>query len=148
MEETPIQNDTMASYDPQVCFEEDGEATVSWYGNVGSDVMNLFSNRYVPGTGWEGSDNLTPGSNSSYSPRFAVGANRTMLMVFIQHVDGYPTVRSMNRSMDGSWGMPTTIQSGSSASQLARLAVDAEGRGMAVWAQSVDERGEHLLQWI
>jgi hypothetical protein len=125
---------------PLVSISNDGEAVSVW---VQSDLgaYKVWANRYTPSDGWEGdlligtTDGNAADLTKTSQPYVVVDANGVATAAWADYGD--PLVRglvSRQYTAPDGWGDPGTIYDGASTAGDARLAVDASGNVMAVFA--------------
>ncbi|MDH3366031.1 MAG: hypothetical protein OEM29_08550 [Thermoplasmata archaeon] len=132
-----------ASY-PQVAVDGSGNATAVWVQNDGIR-NNIWSNRYVVGTGWEIATLVeTNNSGSAASPQIAVDTSGNATAVWVQN-DGIRNSIWSNRYVVGTgWGIATLIETNNSGGATSsQVAVDDSGNAIAVWRQ-YDNTGSNI----
>jgi len=145
--------------DPQVGVDGGGNAIAVWVqpdgiydyssGNPVPIRYNIWSNRYVPGSGWTGAalietldgDAFTP--RSAGEPQIAVANNGRAIAVWNQGnaFNSGADVWANTYSPGGGWAVAGILSDGSSSAGGAVAAIDAAGNTMAVWSQVV---GTHI----
>ena len=137
---------------PQVALDASGNAIVVWQQSIASlfPRNDIWSNRYVVGTGWSGAALLeTADAGGADSPQIAVAANGQAIAAWSQrnaNNSGADTVARSYHPATG-WGATTTLATGTDAIIIvggfsvvgnpgpAKVAMDAAGNSMAVWPQ-------------
>ncbi len=137
---------------PQIAVAPSGNAVVVWSQSDGTR-SNIWSNRYVAGSGW-GSAELIESNDigSAASPQIAIDASGGGLTVWRQY-NGLRLDVWSNRYVAGSgWGTPQLVETdnaGSAATTSPQIVVDGSGNGIAVWAQSDGTRDNiHANRWV
>jgi len=124
------------AYRPEVTVDGSGNAIAVWYQHDGTR-NNMWSNRYVIGTGW-GTATLieTDNSGSAYEPKVAVDGSGNAIAVWKQN-DGTRDNIWSNRYVVGTgWGTATLIETDNTGNAWTpEVAVDGSGNGTAVWLQ-------------
>ena len=144
--------------DAQVGMDASGNAIAVWAqsdgvfdfssGNPVAIRYNIWSNRYVPGTGWTGAtlvetldgDNIAPRNASA--PQIAVSTNGQAIAAWTQ-ANAFFTGADVwvNRYTPGAgWGTAAMLSNGLSSAGGAMVAIDATGNTMSVWYQVVGTR--------
>jgi hypothetical protein len=119
---------------PQVAIDPNGNAVVVWQQYDGAR-FNIWYNRYVAGTGWEGPGLLESDSGQASAPRVAIDASGRALAVW-QQFDGANTNILASRYVPGTgWGAPELLESRTGETFHARIAMNADGSALAVWLQ-------------
>jgi hypothetical protein len=99
---------------------------------------SIWANRYVVGTGW-GTPTLieTDNTRDAYYPKIALDTSGNAIAVW-SHSDGTRLNIWANRYVVGTgWGTATLIATDNAGPALyPRVAMDANGNGIAVWLQS------------
>ncbi|MBI5138018.1 MAG: Ig-like domain-containing protein [Nitrospirae bacterium] len=136
-------DNTGSAKEAQVGFDGNGNAFVVWHQSDGS-VNHIQANRYDGvAAAWGTATALEADPRGAGFPRVAVDANGNALAVWAQSdgtVDNVAAARYDGRA--GTWGAAGTLEAGSGAIDSARVAMDAQGRALAVWAQWGGSRNE------
>ncbi len=149
---TVIESGAFVATDPQVAVDAGGNAIVVWAqsdGLFGSSIIdplryNIWSNRYVPGTGWTGETLIetldgpsTPRSASQ--PRIAMAANGQAIAIWTQGSASHSgaDVWANSFTPGSGWAVASLLSVGTSNAGAAKVAMDAAGNSMAVWSQLV-----------
>ena len=121
---------------PQVAFDSNGNAVSVWEQHDGTR-QNIWANHYTTGIGW-GTAVLIETDNvgNAFQPDVAVDASGNAVAVWNQ-LDDTSASAMANRYVAGSgWGTAAAIENDSGHADAPRVAVDANGNVVAVWAQS------------
>ncbi len=122
---------------PQVAVDPNGNAVAVWWQDDGTR-WNIWSNRYVAGTGWGTAELIeTENLGNAASPQVAVDSSGNAVAVWAQD-DGTRWNIWSNRYVEatGLWGTAEMIETdnlGDAASP--QVAVDSSGNAVAVWWQ-------------
>jgi len=131
-------DDTGDARRPQVAVDGSGNAVAVWEQYYDSTPYNIWSNRYVPGTGW-GTPQLieTDNARDAWYPQVAVDGSGNAVAVWAQF-DGMRDSIWSNRYVPGlGWGSAQLIETNDAGDALApEVAVDESGNAVAVWWQS------------
>ncbi|MBF8258450.1 MAG: repeat-containing protein [Actinobacteria bacterium] len=120
---------------PQVAMGNSGNATAVWVQSDGT-ADSIWSNRYVPGTGWGTATAVEAGAGKASSPQVAMNGGDNAVAVWIQF-DGTADSIWSNRYVPGTgWGMPTLLETGPGNASSPQVAMDGSGNVIAVWVQS------------
>ncbi len=132
-----IETDNAGSAEsPQVAVDGSGNAVAVWHQSDGSRY-NIWSNRYVAGTGWGTAQLIeTDNAGGAYSPQVAVDANGNAVSVWYQS-DGSRNNIWANHYLPGfGWGTAQLIETDNAGSaDSPQVAVDGSGNAVAVWRQ-------------
>jgi hypothetical protein len=144
--------------DAQVGMDANGNAIVIWSQSNGvfdfssgtpvAIQFDIWSNRYVPGTGWTGAT-LVQLLGGSSQIQLAVATNGQAVATWSQRNATNSGVDSIARSYHPAtgWGATTTLATGTDAIIIvggfgvnsnpgpAKVAMDASGNSMAIWTQ-------------
>lgn len=117
---------------PQVATDGAGNAIALW-AQASGGWPSLWTSRFVPGRGWSAAEPIEP-VNVLQQPdghHLAVDTAGNALAVWIRAGDVWA-----NRYTTGAgWGTPQQLESGAGPAASARVAIDADGFGMAIWVQ-------------
>ena len=130
---------------PRLAMDAAGNTIVVWQQNDGTRY-NIRSNRYIPGTGWGTATTIeTDNAGDATVPWVAVDSAGNALVVW-QQSDGTRTNIWANRyATTTGWSTAKRIETDDAGDALdPNVAVDATGRGLAVWEQS---DGTHSKIW-
>ncbi len=130
-------DNTGDAYNPQVAFDQDGNAIAVWYQSDGRR-FNILANRYVAGTGW-GSAELIEIDNagSAFNPQIVIDRNGNAMAVWYQS-EGTRNNIWANRYVAGTgWGTAGLIETNNAGSASSpQIAFDPNGNAIAVWYRS------------
>ena len=126
---------------PHVAADPNGNVVAVWEQSDGTN-SSIYSNRYVPGTGWgEAQPIETYNAGGAWIPQVAMDTNGNAMTVWAQSNDGSVTLTSIwaNRYVAGTgWGAAILIGTNDTQSEATpQVAVDGSGNATAVWAQLV-----------
>ena len=133
----PIETDTLGfSFRPQVATDHLGNAIAVWdrYDGFGK---NVWSNRYVVGTGWEFAALIETGvSGESKYPQVAVDDSGNAVAVWIQAGATCTNVWSSRYTHGTGWDSGALIETDDSGNAVnPQVAVHGSGNAVAVWSQ-------------
>ena len=120
---------------PQVAVDVSGNAVAVWHQYDGT-TYNIWSNRYVAGTGWGMAELIeTDNAGHAYYPQVAADASGNAVAVWEQH-DGTRNNIWSNRYVAGTgWGTAELIETNEDSAEHPQVAVDPSGNAVAVWYQ-------------
>jgi len=95
----------------------------------------IWSNRYIPGQGWIGADEIT-GSALGFNPQLVIDRDDNMLLVWRQDVNAGNILSSRFDALDESWSMAELLEEGEQPASSPRLTIDESGNAMAIWQQN------------
>ena len=119
---------------PKVAFDGDGNALVVWFQYDGSHYY-VWSNRYTPGVGWAGAENLQSNlAQSGYYPELSMTADGNAVAFWQQIDPGLGSTMWSNRYTAGvGWGVAEQVSNSSGFAYSHDVATDAAGNAIAVW---------------
>ncbi len=119
---------------PQIAVDALGNAVAVWDQWDGMR-SNIWSNRYVAGSGWGTAQLIETDEGSASAPKIAVDAPGNAVVVWHQS-DGPQHSILSNRYVAGSgWGTAELIEADEGRAYSPKIAVDALGNAVAVWHQ-------------
>jgi Bacterial Ig-like domain len=133
-----IEHDPGNASVPQIAFDASGNALAVWRQTDGTRY-NIWSNRYVAGTGWGATATLieTDNAGDAAIPQIAVEAGGNAMAVWREN-DGTRYNIWANHFVAGmGWGAATLIETDNVGdANYPQIAVDSNGNAMAVWGQT------------
>jgi hypothetical protein len=137
--EENISDVTTHAVDVDVAVNASGSAVAVWLQYDSSFNPNVYANRYVPGSGWGTAAPVeTFTDQAAISPRCAIDSTGNAFALMGRIMSASPGRLRANRAPVGSaWGADVGIDgvSYSGAPMSWRIAVDDNGRAMALWVQ-------------
>jgi hypothetical protein len=133
---TPVPLEGLSGFflDPHIAMNSSGNAVVVWYE---SGQPNIYANQYVSGS-WLGASVISdPSDGFGGHAIVAMDDNNTAIAVWEQEglTSGIYSIWA-NRLSGGNWGTAEKIETDDTGDALRpRIAMDANGNGMAVWDQ-------------
>jgi hypothetical protein len=135
---TPIQVQTSTedSNAPTIVIDASGNALVVW--DASPDGVNhyIYATRYTVGSGWGAEVQISGPTVSSGTTDIAGDANGDALTTWVQIDGARPNIWGAHYTVAGGWSPASLISNGAGNSKVARLAMDADGNVLSVWAQS------------
>ncbi len=125
-----------SAYDPQVAVDGSGNGIAVWSQHDGIRV-NLWTNRYVVGTGWGIAELLeTDNAGNAANLKVAVDGSGNAIAVW-QQFDGLLDSIYSNRYVFGTgWGTAELLETGDAGdAAYPQVAIDGSGNAMTVWQQ-------------
>jgi hypothetical protein len=123
---------------PQIAIDHAGNAVAIWHQTDGARY-NVWANRFVVGTGWEGGA-FVENDNTGDAQYAEVGmdANGNAIAVWQQFDGTRFNIMSNVLPSGGSWGTAEPIENDINPSTLPQIAVNAAGEALAVWMHEQD----------
>ncbi|QCF27486.1 Ig-like domain-containing protein [Hydrocarboniclastica marina] len=130
-----IETGNGAANDPQIAFDNDGNALAVWVQNDGT-YDNVHFNRYVAGTGWQTDEPIEAGNagNASF-PQIAIDDAGNALAVWHKR-DGVQSDIVASLYVAGGWQGAEPIETGNGGAISPQVAFDSKGNALAVWQQN------------
>lgn len=122
---------------PKIAIAPNGTGTAVWRQSDGSTI-NVLSNRFIPGTGWNTSTPAIDTENQdTFTPEVAVDPQGNALAVWRQSKNGQIHIFSSRYNNNTSlWETPEPIESGNASNAgFPQIDFDPNGNAIAVWAQ-------------
>jgi hypothetical protein len=123
---------------PQIVIDTNGYAMAVWYQSDGTR-NNIWANRYTPGTGTWGTEELieTGNAGDAYQPQITIDANGNALAVWSQGDGTRTNIWANHYTADSGWGSAVLIETDNGgAANYPQIAFDTSGNAVAVWHQS------------
>jgi hypothetical protein len=122
---------------PQVAVDDSGKFVAVWHQSDGIQYTNIWSNRYVAGTGWETAKLVETHEGDALNPQVAVDGVGNAVVVW-QQSDGTRYNIWSNRYVVGTgWSATELVETDNSRNaSTPQIAVDVSGNAVAVWHQS------------
>jgi hypothetical protein len=118
---------------PQVTVDPNGNAVAVWKQDDGT--YNIWSNRYVAGTGWGTAELIEMDASYAEDPQVAVDTSGNAVAVWWQN-DGTRDNIWSNRYVAGTgWGTAELIETNAGGARWPQVAVDTSGNTVVVWQQ-------------
>jgi hypothetical protein len=130
---TPIaleSDETSGASEPAVTMNEHGQAMVVW-----TQASNILSNHFdAAASEWDGPLAVESTNTSANQPHVAIDPAGNAVAIWTQIQDANRNIFSSRSNAAGVWGATQSVESteGTGVSEP-RIALDAQGNGMAVW---------------
>ena len=127
-------NDAGNARIPHVAVDPRGNAIAVWtqYTFNGSDI---WSNRYVPGTGWGTAEEIETEKGYAVGAEVAFDSDGNAIAVW-KHWDGIRYSIWSNHYIPGSgWGTAELIETNDGNANRPKVAVNARGNAIGIWSQ-------------
>ncbi|WP_300667858.1 sialidase family protein [Desulfoluna sp.] len=122
---------------PKIAIAADGSALAVW-GQEYDGMNRIWANSFDGiKKQWGEAELIDDGTSKAYTPKIAMNADGSALMVWYQYVGNVSVVWA--KSFDGTnWGTAETIGSGNGTAYDPQIAMAADGSALAVWRQKYD----------
>jgi PKD domain-containing protein len=140
----PISDAKSESYTPEAAVNAQGDATAVWMHYDGSRYVVESAYRPVGGS-WEAPTLVSAPGEEGGNPHIALGAQGDSTVIWRGESGGEEAARASYRSPEGDWGEPVDVSVPGDQVQFPRVALDAKGNAIAVWASDTHELGGHTV---
>lgn len=132
-----LENDNVGgAIQPQVASDRDGNTVAVWKQGDGVTV-NIYANRYTPGTGWSGRELLESAGDPADAPDVAVDGGGNAIAVWAQREGTTMSIWANRYTSAAGWGEAQVIgRDGAEDAGEPQIAMDGSGRAWVVWQQS------------
>ena len=133
-----IEDNSGEAWNPQVSVDSMGNAIAVWQGAGDVGWANIWSNRYVVGTGWGTTQLIEDNSGVSWGPQVSMDSSGNAIAVW-QQFDGVSSwdIWSNRYVVGTGWGtaQPIEYNMGDARLDYAQVSMDSSGNAIAVWCQ-------------
>lgn len=127
--------DGSAAVLPRIAMNAAGHAVVAWYQQEA--VANIYVNRYVPGSGWQGVQSIETNPLPGYQPYVAVTPDATAVVAWRQrNAANLSDLAASSAALGGAWSTPVLLEAAAGTVETVDLAAAADGSVVAAWAQA------------
>ncbi|MBN2041649.1 MAG: hypothetical protein JW864_16555 [Spirochaetes bacterium] len=134
-----LETDAGGTLSPHVAIDSDGNAIAVWEQSI-SGYYSIYSNRYVPGTGWGTAERIDNIDNIATTSQVSGNEDGIAVAVWSQ-LEGSVYHIWANRYVPGAgWGTAVRIQTDDNSGINPSVAVDNEGNAIVVWEQESGTR--------
>jgi len=130
-------DDAGAAIFPRVAVDVSGNMIAVWQQSDGT-VRNIWSNRYVVGSGWGVPELLeTDNAGDAFQPKVVVNTNGNAVAIWDQFDGTRSNIWANHYIVGVGWGVAELIETSNAGEAFVpEVAVDASGNAVAVWEQS------------
>jgi hypothetical protein len=120
---------------PQIAMDQNGNGIAVWCQSDGTR-HNIWANRYISGTGWQGAELIEQNPGDAWAPQIAMDQNGNGIAVWCEY-DGTRYNIWANRYISGTgWSGAQLIETDNTEDAgVPQIAMDQNGNGIAVWCQ-------------
>ncbi len=134
---------------PQVGIDSNGNALVVWQQNGERNREQIWSNRYVVGSGWVGAEVIEDdlfADHIAHSPQIVVNKKGDAVAVWQQRATGgNHNIWSNSYSPGTGWGQERLVETDDTQNaSYSQVSIDETGNALAVWEQ---QRGSIISVW-
>jgi Bacterial Ig-like domain len=131
-----VQTSTEDSNAPAISIDSTGNALVVWDGTPDGVNVYIYASRYTAASGWSAEVQISGSTAQSGTTDIAGDANGDAVALWVQFDGARNTVWGAHYTVAGGWSPSVAVGNGAGAARSSRLAMDADGNVLAVWAQS------------
>ena len=118
-----------------IAMDSTGNAMAVWRQSDGVD-LSIWANRYVAGKGWEKPTLIEDSPGFASFPHVVLDSHGNALVVWYQGPDnGSRNIWASRYDLTQGWGKPILLEHNPGNAQGPDVAIDQQGRAMAVWRQ-------------
>lgn len=127
--------DGSAAVTPRIAMNASGHAVVAWYQQEA--VANIYVNRYVPGSGWQGAQSVETDPLPAYEPYVVVTPSGRAVVAWRQRnaLNVFDLVAT-SAAAGGAWSVPELVDTAVGTLGSIDLAAGADGTVVAAWTQA------------
>lgn len=150
--------DQMPAADIQIAFDKDGNALAVWQQERKDNAFQLatfdiYTNRYIPGNGWQGPQLIEPGDDqgTAREPQLAFDVEGNALVVWLQLQShdavfaDFSVFANRYSAASNTWDTVDNVRKldndGLHTATQPKIAFDAQGNAMVIWAQAQTQDG-------
>lgn len=131
-------DDTADALYPRVAFDNSGNAIAVWYQTEsGATYSNIWSNRYVSGSGWGTAEKIdSEDLGAASNPQIAFDGSDNGFAVWQQSGGTYENIWSNRYTAGSGWGTAEKLETDDyNNAQNPKIVADSSGNAIAVWQQ-------------
>jgi hypothetical protein len=131
-----VQTSTEDSNAPAIIIDSTGNALAVWDGTPDGVHVYIYASRYTAASGWSAEVQISGPTAQSGTTDIAGDANGDAVALWVQFDGAQNTAWSAHYTVAGGWSPSVAVGNGAGAARSSRLAMDADGNVLTVWAQS------------
>ena len=128
----------------QLAVDGAGTVTVVWVQQE-LHLSGLWTNRHVPGEGWQEPSRIEPVAGELYAPRTASAASGRAFAVWERRTSDRLHIRASRYTPEGGWERPHDIDAGAGDAFSPQVAVQADGSAIAAWTMQSGTSGKRVV---
>lgn len=127
-------DDTGGAYNPQIAFDQSGNALAVWAQDDGTR-FNILANRYTAGTGWGVPEMIeTDNAGNALYPQISFDGLGNAIAVWQQSDGNWINIVTNRYTAGSGWSNPEFIDTNDTGnSENPQIAVDSLGNAITVW---------------
>jgi hypothetical protein len=123
---------------PEVGLDNQGNALAVWY-QQNNGLNNIWTSRYISGTGWDAAELLETGAGDAIFPHIAMAPDGTATVIWLQNNGSEYYIHARRYVAASGWGAIRIIEpTHSENSDYSDVAMNAHGEAVAVWMRCLD----------
>jgi hypothetical protein len=129
-------NELVTASSPDVAIDASGNAVVVWQQFTGME-LDVWANRFAASSGaWTGPVRLNVDSGLATIAKVAAGGVRDAVVVWTQRNGDVNHIRASRFDpVEGTWGVPSLLDTTAVPTDGAQVVMDSAGRAIAVWIE-------------
>ncbi len=142
----PVNSFYENSRNPEVAIDLEGNAIAVWRQGDAQFEFNIWSSRYIPGSGWSQRERISDSFLDASDPQIAFNANGNALAIW----RGGAGIQWNRYTAGVGWGptaLPQVISAFGADAREAILTTNANCDAMAIWTQKENFAGNRLDLW-
>lgn len=127
--------DGSAAVTPSIAMNAAGHAVVAWHQQEAT--ANIYVNRYVPGSGWQGVQSVETDPLPAYHPQVAVTSSGLAVVAWRQRnaLNNFDLIAT-SAAPGGAWSVPELVDTAVGTVGSYQLAAAPDGSVAAAWTQA------------
>ena len=131
-----VQTSTEDSNAPAISIDSSGNALVVWDGSPDGVNDYIYASRYTAASGWSAEVQLSGPTAQGGATDIAGDANGDAEAIWVQFDGAHNAIWGAHYTVAGGWSPSVAVGNGAATARSSRLAMDADGNVLTVWAQS------------
>jgi Bacterial Ig-like domain len=134
-------DDTASANDVAIAADATGNAAVVWTHSDGTRT-NVWSNRFVQGSGWEVARIIDDTDDNASTPRIALSPRGELLVTYIVNAAAGASIRARRFTPGAGWGPAVRVSDQVLGISSSDMVVDASSNVFVSWSQFDGARDE------
>jgi hypothetical protein len=128
----------------QLVVDRAGTATVIWVQDE-LNLSGLWTNRYLPGDGWQEPSRIESVAGELYAPKLAMDENGRGIAVWERREGHRLRIRASHYTPESGWTPPRDIDSGGGNAVSPQVAMHVDGNVIAAWTLRSDTGNRRVV---
>ena len=140
-----LQTGTGNAGDPQIAFDNNGNAIALWFQKDSSGYDSIYANRYSINSGWSGAAVIETKNSNAHFPHLAFDKYGNAIALWQQKdSSGNYSIYANRYSISSGWDTPTLLETNNNSANYSKITVDENGNAIAIWYQK-DNSGVYSI---